>query len=119
MNLETEKKLINIASCSEEGYAAVLKEDTKIILFMKGETLNVYPHLGPASSINPKKMFATEEECRRAVEETVERYNSDMNEYNALMRAKGLPEIQLKKMDDYLVKIVKLRYVRKLEVIEV
>lgn len=118
MNLETAKKLINIASCSEEGYAAVLKEDTKIIFFMKDETLNIYPHLDPASSINPKKMFATEEECRRAVVETIERYNSDMSSYNALMRAKGLPEIQLKKMDDYLVKIVKVRYVRKLEVIE-
>ena len=118
MNLETAKKLITNASCSEEGYVAVLKEDTKRIFLMKGETFNVYPHLGPASSINPKKMFATEEECRRAVDETIERYNSDMSEYNALMRAKGLPEIQLKKMDDYLVKIVKLRYVRKLEVIE-
>lgn len=91
---------------------------TDIRHITKGETLNVYPHLGPASSINPKKMFATGEECRRAVEETIERYNSDMNEYNALMRAKGLPEIQLKKMDEYLVKIVKLRYVRKVEVIE-
>ena len=118
MNLETAKNLIDNSAISEEGYVAVLNEDTNSIFFMKGETLNFYPHLGPASSINPKKMFATEDECRRAVEETVERYNSDMTEYNVLMRAKGLPEVQLKKMDDYLVKIVKLRYVRKLEVIE-
>lgn len=118
MNLETAKKLITNASCSEEGYVAVLNEGTKRIFFMKGETLNIYPHCGSASSINPKKMFATEDECRRAVEESIERYNSDMNEYNDLMRAKGLPEVKLKKMDDYLVKIIKLRYVRKLEVIE-
>ena len=118
MNIETAKKLIEKSAISEEGYVAVLNEDTKSIFFMKGETIIYKPHLGPASSINPNKMFATEEECRRAVEETVERYNSDMSEYNALMRAKGLPEVQLKKMDDYLVKIVKLRYVRKFEVIE-
>lgn len=118
MNLETAKKLLDKSAISEEGYVAVFNEDAEFLFFMKGETIIYEPNCEPVSSINPNKMFATEKECRRAVENTIERYNSDMNEYNALMRAKGLPEIQLKKRDDYLVKIVKLRYVRKLEVIE-
>ena len=118
MNLETAKKLITIASCSEEGYVAVLNEDTKYLFFMRGESFIFKPHCDMASSISPNRMFATEEECRRAVEEAIEGLNETIEENNVLMRSSGKSEVPLKKMGDYLVKIVKLRYVRKLEVIE-
>ena len=117
MNLETAKNLIERAAISEEGYVAVLNEDTKYPFFMKEEARILIPHCDLASSINPKRMFATEDECRRAVEEAIERFNATMDEHNVLMRASGRPEVPPKKMEDYLVKILKVRYVRKVEVI--
>lgn len=117
MNLETAKNLIDMASISAEGYVAVLNEDTKYPFFMRGEAIIFKPHCDLASSINPNRMFATEEECRRAVEEAIEGLNETIKENNVLMSAIGKPEVPLKKMEDYLMKIVKVRYVRKLEVI--
>lgn len=116
MNLETAKDLIDMASISEEGYVAVLNEDTKYPFFMRGEAFIFKPHCDLASSISPNRMFATEEGCRRAVEEAIEGLNETIEENNVLMRASGKSEVPLKKMEDYLVKIIKVRYVRKLEV---
>lgn len=116
MNLETAKNLIEKASISKEGYVAVLNEDTKYTFFMMGEAFIFKPHCDLASSIRPNRMFATEEECRRAVEEAIEGLNETIEENNVLMRASGKSEVPLKKIEDYLVKIIKVRYVRKLEV---
>ena len=118
MSLETAKNLIDMASISEEGYVAVLNEDTEYPFLMKGATFIFKPQFDVASNMNPNRMFATEEECHRAVEEAIEGLNETIEENNVLMRAKGEIEAPLKKMEDYLVKIVKVRYVRKLEVIE-
>lgn len=117
MNLETAKDLIDMASISAEGYVAVLNEDTECPFFMKEEASILIPQCDLASSITPKRMFATEEECRLAVEEDIERLNAAIDGHNVLMRANGMPEVQPKKIEDYLVKIMKIRYVRKLEVI--
>lgn len=116
MNLETANDLIAMASISAEGYVAVLNEDTEYPFFMKAEASILIPHCDLASSITPKRMFATEEECRLAVEEDIERLNAAIDGHNVLMGTNGMPEVQLKKIEDYLVKIMKVRYVRKLEI---
>lgn len=117
MTIEAAKKFMVESAISEEGYVAVLNEDTKCPFFMKAENVHCTPHCDLAANINVSRMFATEDECRRAVEEVVGRYNASMEEYNVLMRAKGITEVPLKNLKDYLIKIVKVRYVRKVEVV--